>query len=469
MRLQGWSGLAIGGAALAFSHAASAETVHVDLGGGVDLELVLVPEGRFTQGSHPQDPGHAEDEGQRTVTLSHAFLLGKTPVTMKQFRRFVDETHYVTEAEKGTSGGFGWTGTDLVQKKEFNWQNPGYPTTPDHPVTIVTFADANAFAGWLQGRAQMAVRLPTEAEYERAARGNATTRFIWGDDAMLAERFAWFAKTGPKGAQPVGKMPASSLGLFDMTGNVWEWCSDYYGPIDSNAVIDPRVDAPVTWKLSDKPRRVLKGGSWHTDDRMKLRIAARNRATDGSRNADFGFRVVALPGVPPSSVDSSPPPPTPTAPGPTTPSSGSTSKSTGPSLLVPFIGVASVGAIAVYLLGRKKGRAAGSRPRGGRTFSTRMGADGFWIDASGDVAEGDEVNYVAFVGGQRMTGRARLTSSDRGTFVYTGTPPTRVDVSELFIDNRGPTRGVASMNDYVDPVDRYPNNSGSSGGWPSAY
>ncbi len=462
----------MGVAAFSLSEGASAENVHVDLGGGIDLELVLVPEGNFIQGSHPQDPGHAEDEGQRTVTLSHAFLVGKTPVTLKQFRRFVDETHYVTEADKGTSGGFGWTGTDLVQKKEFTWQNPGYPTTPDHPVTIVTFGDANAFAGWLQGRAQMAVRLPTEAEYERAARGNGTARFVWGDDSMLAEKNAWFAKTGPKGAQPVGKMPPSSLGLFDMTGNVWEWCSDYYAPIDANAVIDPRVDSPTTWKLSDKPRRVLKGGSWHTDDRMKLRIAARNRATDGSRNADFGFRVVGLPGVPPSSVAPPTPPTTPLAPDSAPPSGPPTaSKSSGSSLLVPFIGVAGIGAIAAYVLVRKK-RAGGSSGGGARkTFSTRTGSDGFWIEALGDVTEGDEVNYVAFVGGQRVTGRARLTASDRGTFVYTGSFPNSVSVSELFIANHG-QRGLrtTSMDDSSTDYDRHPTGgSGRSGGWPSAY
>lgn len=463
MKLARTLSAALAAVALVAPAPARAESLTLDLGQGVTLEVVEVPAGTFEQGSRPTDPGHDEDEVLRSVTLSTPFFIGKTPVTYRQFERFADETHYRTEAEKGTSGGFGWNGSALVQKPEFNWRHPGYEPQPDDPVTIVTYGDALAFDDWLGRRASMTVRLPTEAEFERAAHGTGTTAFVWGADAAAAEKNAWFAKNAHDGPRPVDRMPANSLGLLGMSGNVWQWCSDYYAPITDQPVTDPRADTPTTWKLSEKPRRVLKGGSWRTDDRMKLRIAARYRATDGSRNADFGFRVVALRGAPTPPPSAPSPPTQPSTPAPSAAPPPSSSGGVPWGLVAGGVSLAGIG---LYFATRPR-RGAVSRPSPrvapGSPYRARIGVDGFWIDAP-DASDGDEVEYDARVDGRRVRGSARLTRSPRGTFVYTGSAPSDV----TFIDTLASTQ-ASTLPQSTPYEDLRSGSSSSSSGWPSAY
>ena len=457
----------------------------IDLGSGVTLELVEIPAGQLAQGSAAGSPGHGDDEGARTVAISQPFLIGKSPVTNAQWARFSGATRYLTEAEKGTSGGFGWNGSQLVQDKKYNWQNTGSANTPDTPVTIVTYADALAFDAWLAQKAGFEVRLPTEAEFEYAARANAKTRFSWGDDPSVAETHAWFAKNAGAGAKPVGQKPANAFGLVDTSGNVWEWCLDWYGPIPPAAVTDPRIESSVVWEKSDKPRRVLKGGSWRTDDREKLRPATRYRADPGSRNADFGFRVVGIPGNRPGPA----PAPVPSA----APSGGpgssdhymipeSQRQSSGGCGFIGLFGAVSAFIVLVWFLIRRSnakkaqaaaapaqfagwGQGGGSRKLApGSPYRARIGADGFWIDAPAGTNEGDQIAYVAQVGGRRVDGRATLTRSQKGTFVYTGTPPTDVSFTDYFVASQ-------LMNHPPTRTDRDFSSSSSSGssGWPSAY
>ncbi len=289
------------------------ESLTVDLADGVLVELVRIPKGQFSQGSPESEQGREADEVVRTVVLSSDFYLGTTPVTVGQFRRFVAATNYKTEAESGPSGGFGVENGELVQQPQFNWKNPGYTQTDDHPVTIVTLADATAFLKWLSDKSGRTMVLPTEAQWEYACRAGSVSRFYNGDDDAAMDAIGWSQKNAPSSPMPVKQKQPNAFGLYDMSGNVYEWCQDVYNLYPADSVSDP---LQMQGQPGEKVRNVLRGGSWMRFPK-RCRSAARYRATPGTRNAENGFRVatmnlqiLAAPAkvnAPPEVAESSPP------------------------------------------------------------------------------------------------------------------------------------------------------------------
>jgi formylglycine-generating enzyme required for sulfatase activity len=430
---------------------AASDPLRVELGNGVAIDLVEIPAGSFRQGSPESEAGRGADETAREVTLTRPFFLGKYPVTRGQWAQFVRESGYRSEAETGTSGGFGVEGGKLVQRREFNWRNPGFPQTDAHPVTIVTYKHARAFLDWLSRKTGRAFTLPTEAQWEYACRAGTPGSYPNGGGPTAADAIAWHRGNAAGGTHPVGEKAANAWGLHDMLGNVWEWCQDWYGPYPPGSATDP-VQTNST--LSDKPRRVLRGGSF-LKDAASCRSATRYRNDAASRNADNGFRVATFDsGRSPVLLERTSPPATSLVPAKPAAiphqaaewhSSAPSRPRSGPPGIFGWGILAMVLYLAYRLLravsgafrsssgggsfgaGALAGAAAGAMGRSG-PLGTRIVADGFWIDGD-DIPMGATLDCRYRIGGLEQESSLTWDAPAGGKFVFTGSRPDRVSVS----------------------------------------
>jgi len=204
-------------------------------------EMVFIPAGEFEMGSNDYD----DEKPVHTVYLD-AFYIDIYEVTNAQYKKFMDATGHKAPAY---------------------WNNSNY-NDPQQPVFGVSWEDAKAYADWA------GERLPTEAEWEKSARGGLVgKKYPWGDD--ITHDNANYGGTGGKdvwdGPAPVGSFAPNGYGLYDMAGNVWEWCADWYN--ESYYANSPKQNP--TGPSSGK-RRVLRGGSWNYDSDVGLRVANRN-------------------------------------------------------------------------------------------------------------------------------------------------------------------------------------------------
>jgi len=230
---------------------------------------------------------------QHSVRISQPFRLSAHEVTVGQFKAFVEAMAYKTEAETDGSGGTGQVEAggrwDWKKGPEFNWRNPGYPQTDRHPVVNVTWNDIVAFCEWLSQEESSIYLLPTEAQWEYACRGGSTTLWCSGDNKEGLREYAWFATTEGGGTKPVGQKLPSGFGVFDMCGNVWEWCSDWYSPDYYASCPVDNPDGP-----SSGTDRVMRGGGF-PDQPWCVRPAYRTKYPPSYRAANgVGFRPVML-------------------------------------------------------------------------------------------------------------------------------------------------------------------------------
>ena len=231
----------------------------------IGQDLVLIPAGSFQMGSPEGESGRSSDEGpQHRVEITKAFYMGRTEVTQGQWR--------------GVMGTEPWKESSFAQEGEQN------------AASSINWDDATEFCRRLSQREGKTYRLPTEAEWEYACRAGTTTRFHFGDDESQLGEYAWFYgnadSIGEDYAHSVGQKKPNPFGLYDMHGNVDEWCgdwfdSDYYA---SSPLRDPRGP-------SSGSSRVLRGGSWYDAPNL-VRCALRYGSTPGNRSDLFGFRVV---------------------------------------------------------------------------------------------------------------------------------------------------------------------------------
>lgn len=246
----------------------------------------LVPAGSFQMGS-PEGVGKPDERPKHRVTLSRPFLLGTTPVTVRQFRRFVELTGYRTEAERGQGAWIWDSNRKWVRTMDASWRAPGFPQEEDHPAVCVSWNDAQAYCAWLGTQLSTVCRLPTEAEFEYALRAGTRTPWFFGAEAKGFESFGWPQPLTPLGfpTHPVGRKRPNPWGLYDLVGNVWQWCEDWFSEnaYPKESALDP--EGPVSGEA-----RVNRGGMG--DDPEAWRSAARDALPPGENYSNQGFRVV---------------------------------------------------------------------------------------------------------------------------------------------------------------------------------
>ena len=260
-------------------------------------EMVVIPAGGFTMGSPAGEKGHQDDEGpQHRVTFRRAFALGKHEVTRADFAAFA------RDAGHDAQGCIFWDGTEVRPEMSKSWRDPNFNQSERDPVVCVSWNDAKAYVRWLGRKTGQAYRLPSEAEWEYAARAGTTAARHWGEDADLAcgygnvhdrtskaeNGFTYkphkcddgYAKTAP-----AGSFRANGFGLHDVLGNVWEWVEDCWNDSYSGA-----PDSGRAWTTGECAQRVLRGGSW-VSGRGFVRAANRIRFDTAIRYNVVGFRV----------------------------------------------------------------------------------------------------------------------------------------------------------------------------------
>lgn len=276
-------------------------------------EMVMLPGGAFTMGVPAGEeeregvPEHLRGRSSPTVriTIAPGLAMATRTVTRAQFAAFVRDTG----TEPGNSC---WTfvnngaSYEYVERQGLNWREPGFPQGDDHPVVCVNWEDATAYADWLARRTGKPYRLPSEAEWEYAARAGTTTARFWGDVASSACQFANVADLTLADAlkldrrpqftfrctdrhvftAPVGSFRPNPFGLYDMLGNVWQWTSDCLNP-----TLDGQPADGSARTTGDCLTRSMRGGSWsHLP--WYVRAGNRVRGTAVDRFAFGGIRVV---------------------------------------------------------------------------------------------------------------------------------------------------------------------------------
>ena len=249
--------------------------------------MVFVKGGCFQMGDTFGD-GDSDEKPVHEVCVDD-FYIGKYEVTVGEFKEFINATGYNTEAERG-DGCYYWTGIEWAKDSNKNWRSPGFSQDDSHPVCCITWNDAVAYTEWLSGKRGSKYRLPTEAEWEYAARsGGKNEKWAGTNSESELGEYAWHDRNSGGKTHPVKQKRPNGIGLYDMSGNVWEWCSDWY------------KERYYGESPKDNPRgpnrgvyRARRGGSW-VNKQESVRVFGRHDHPMRNKYSALGFRLVRSP------------------------------------------------------------------------------------------------------------------------------------------------------------------------------
>jgi formylglycine-generating enzyme required for sulfatase activity len=222
--------------------------------------MVVIPAGKFMMGA-AADEGSGQEQPQHQVVLATPFAIGRVEVTIGEWRKCV-------AAGRCRAVPFpdGWGADDL-------------------PVVNVSWDDAESYVAWLSRMTGKRYRLPSEAEWEYAARAGSTSRYSFGANASDLRKYAWYSENSDESTHPVGLLAANAFGLKDVHGNVFEWCKDNWH--------QDYLDAPgngAEWSGGDGSKRVVRGGAWDSTA-FFARVAYRSNSEPAAYSTNVGFRV----------------------------------------------------------------------------------------------------------------------------------------------------------------------------------
>ncbi|MDR2476727.1 MAG: formylglycine-generating enzyme family protein, partial [Treponema sp.] len=272
-------------------------------------DMVLMPGGTFSMGSPATEPAREPNEGPRHEVTVSSFYMGKKEVTVGEFRQFVNDAQYTTTAQ-GNGGGRVVINDNWEEKADASWENPYFSQDDRHPAVLVSWYDAVEYCNWRSAQKGLSLaysidgstvtcnwdaegyRLPTEAEWEYACRADTDGPFSTGDN--ITTSLANYDGNSPYNNNAKGEyrqastrtlsFAPNSWGLYDMHGNVYEWCWDVYGNYGAAAQTDPKGPAAG-------PNRVARGGSWYRSGKF-ARSASRAAQNPAYRDSALGFRLV---------------------------------------------------------------------------------------------------------------------------------------------------------------------------------
>jgi formylglycine-generating enzyme required for sulfatase activity len=247
---------------------------------GVPFELVRIPAGEFVMGCESDHLGRPAHK----VRIGYEFEMGRTEVTVAQFRAFVEATGYVTDGEKAGTGSIRQGEEDWRSQIGVDWRNTTFPQSDDDPATFISWNDATAFCRWLSAESGQEIRLPSEAEWEYACRAGTT-----GDYAGELNAMGWHRHNSGRRTHPVAQKQPNAWGLYDMHGNVWEWCLDAFALNYEGAPADgsPRRQADRDYGVVSRGGSFINPPGW-------LASAGRMASSRDCSHYNNGLRIVRV-------------------------------------------------------------------------------------------------------------------------------------------------------------------------------